>query len=234
MQVVVPLAGPDFARPDGSVKAEIIVEGAPLLRHALEGRGWAASLAPDAYAFVMLDLPQTRRFAAGALADWYPGARTVFLSHPTRGAALSALAGLSVGAGPGPVIVDLADILYESDLDPARAFAGAPGTGGIALTFESDHPAYSYLRTDAEGRFLEAAEKRVISSDASAGTYLFADAPVLLRAVAHALENAASQTFNGLFYACPLFNGVRAQGRDVTLIPVSRVRDIKTEIVDGT
>ena len=40
MKVIVPLAGPDFVKPDGSVKAEISVEGLPLLRRALESRSW--------------------------------------------------------------------------------------------------------------------------------------------------------------------------------------------------
>lgn len=233
MQIIVPLAGPDFVRPDGSVKATQIVEGQPLLRAALESRPWAPR-GPGreqgaAYSFVMIDAPETRRFAAETLAAWYPDAHVVFLSRPTRGAALSALAGLTAHAADGvPVIVDLADILYDSALDPAARLAAHDNAGGIALTFDSDNPAYSYLKTDTAGAFLEAAEKRVISRHASAGTYIFADASVLLRALAHALEHEATQTFNGLFYVCPLFNGVHAQGRQVLLEPVSHVRDIKT------
>lgn len=235
MQVIVPLAGPDFVRPDGSVKALQRVEGAPLLRHALSGRNWAASVPPEAYSFVMIDDPATRRFAGETLAAWYPGAHVVFLSRPSRGAALSAIAGVSAHAAAGtPVILDLADILYDCTLDPGRALAADPGAGGIALTFQSRNPVYSYLATDGEGTFVEAAEKRVISEQASAGTYVFASAATLLRALAHALENESSQTHNGLFYACPLFNGVRAQGRRVLLYPVSNVRDIKTGVVDAT
>ena len=67
----------------------------------------------------------------------------------------------------------------------------------------------------------------IISENASAGTYLFANAPIFLRALAHGLENEAEQTHNGLFFVCPLFNGVHDQGRTVRLTPVWDVTDIK-------
>ncbi|WP_299694818.1 hypothetical protein [uncultured Tateyamaria sp.] len=228
MRVIVPLAGPDFIRGDGSLKALQTLNGAPLLRHVLDARVWARDV--TAYSFVLLDRPETRAFADGPLAEWYPGATVTFLSHYTRGAALSALAALPLGTDfAAPLIVDLADILYEATLDPAATLAGDPGLGGIALTFPSDNPAYSYLATDDQGRFVEAAEKRVISDNASAGTYIFRDTPTYLRALAHGLEHAETQTFRDLFFVCPLFNGVRDQGKTVALAPVENVTDIKME-----
>ena len=82
MKVIVPLAGPDFVKLDGSVKAEIPVEGLPLLRHALESRSWWTSgLVTDAdLVFVLHDNPPSRRFAENTLSQWYPAARQVFLS----------------------------------------------------------------------------------------------------------------------------------------------------------
>ncbi len=228
MRVIVPLAGPDFVLANGKVKAVLDLDGEPLLKKALESRPWAGSVDPAKYVFVMLDRPETRRFAQSELADWYRQSQVVFLSQPTRGAAFSALAGVSSYTNiDEPFVIDLADILYSSSLAPHKVFADSPDCGGIALTFHSDAPEYSYLRCDADGRFVEAAEKQVISSQASAGTYIFANATVFLRAVAHAIENEATQARGGLFYVCPLFNGVRAQGRNVSLSPVTEVVDIK-------
>lgn len=228
MRVVVPLAGPDFIRPDGSVKAEIVVQGEPMLRAALGSRPWAAEVAPEKHVFVMADRPETRAFASGPLARWYPGAAQVFLGQHAQGAALSALAGVAmIVADDGPLIVDLADILYASDLEPGSVFSRDPECGAIALAFQSQSPSYSYLRLDRDGRVVEAAEKRVISTNASAGTYVFADASVYLTAVAHALRNFDGQQHNGLLYVCPLFNGVLAAGYNVRLAPVTHVVDIK-------
>ncbi|WP_425102287.1 hypothetical protein [Tropicibacter sp. S64] len=230
MRVIVPLAGPDFIRDGGALKAQIDLGGQPLLRRVLTSRPWAGAVKPEDHSFVLIDAPETRAFAAGALAEWYPGASVTFLSRYTRGAALSALAGMATGAEmAAPIVVDLADILYDSTLDPAAVFAANPGCGGIALTFKADNPAYSYLRLDAFGAFAEAAEKRVISDNASAGTYMFRDLPTYLRALAHGLENAESQTFRDLFFVCPLFNGVKDQGKGVLLEPVTDVTDIKVE-----
>jgi len=230
MRVVVPLAGPDFIRDGGTLKAEIDLGGTPLLRRVLTSRPWAEAVAPKDHAFILIDAPETRAFAVGRLAEWYPGASVTFLSRYTRGAALSALAGMATGADIAePIVVDLADILYTSTLDPAALFAANPGHGGIALTFKADNPAYSYLQLDACGTFAYAAEKQVISDNASAGTYMFRDLPTYLRALAHGLENEESQTFQDLFFVCPLFNGVKNQGKGVLLEQVSNVTDIKME-----
>ncbi len=123
------------------------------------------------------------------------------------------------------ICVDLADIMFDTCFDPGSLKAN--GVGAAALTFNSDSATYSYLRTDRDGRFLEAAEKRVISNKASAGVYFFRSATIYLKALAYCLENAERFTHNGLFYVCPLLNGVAAQGLDVLLSPVDNVVDIK-------
>ena len=230
MKVIVPLAGPDFIRADGSLKAHTIICGEPLLPYVLARRPWAKVCSPTDYSFVLIDRPETRHFAETSLAEWYPSASVTFMSDYTRGAALSSLAGMaSVISFDTPVIVDLADILYTCKDGLLDIFDTNPDCGGIALTFKSDNPAYSYLSTDSSGIFVEAAEKRVISKNASAGTYLFSKLPVFLRALAFGLENPKTHTFRDLFFVCPLYNGVRDQGKTVRLEPVTDVIDIKME-----
>ncbi|WP_050928340.1 hypothetical protein [Aestuariivita boseongensis] len=228
MLIIVPLAGPDFILPDGTVKATQTFCNGHLLHKILNSRPWATRVRSEKYVFVLIDRRETRSFASSYLEAWFPGAKVVFLSAITRGSAVSALGGMTAYASAEePVIVDLADIQYSSDLDPEALFAQEENCGGVALTFDSANPVYSYLRCDADGTFVEAAEKRVISKNASAGTYIFSGASVFLRAIAHAMENEATQTYNGLFFVCPLFNGVRAQGKTVSLSQVRDVIDVK-------
>lgn len=230
MRVIVPLAGPDFILKDGSLKAEIELNGEPLLRRVLTSRQWAKNLASRDYSFVLFDSPSTRAFAANALLDWYPDSTVTFISSYTRGAALSALAGMATLEDMDVhIIVDLADIFYESTLDPVPVFEKNSDCGSIALTFKADNPAYSYLKLDTAGLFESAAEKSVISKNASAGTYIFRDMATYLRALAYSLENQENQTFNDLFYVCPLLNGVKDQNKRVFLEPVTDVIDIKME-----
>lgn len=228
MQVIVPLAGPDFVRKDGSLKAKLSIDGEPLLKRVLNSRPWAARLNGSDYVFVLMDQAETRVFASSDLATWFPGASITFLSRPTRGAALSALPGLAgFRTENEPLIIDLADILYDSNLNPEEHFLKDDRCGGIALVFQSGEPAYSYLKRDAAGNFVEAAEKKVISEEASAGTYMFRNQSTYLRALAHGLENESTQAFNGLFYVCPLMNGICHQGKTVSLETVSNIIDVK-------
>lgn len=228
MRVIIPLAGPDFILPDGTLKAQIDYHGKPLLRHIVDSRPWKNS--STHISFVLFDCHSTRVFASECLAEWYPKSTITFLSNYTRGAALSALAGIVMGQDHSePITVDLADILYQSTLDPVARLAESRNIGGIALTFFSSNPAYSYLRLNSKGHVIEAAEKRVISEYASAGTYVFRNTSIYLRALAHSLENEAAYAFSGLFYICPLFNGVLHQGIDVVVEPVANVFDNKVK-----
>ena len=226
MRVIVPLAGPDFILKDGSLKAEIELNGEPLLPRVLNSRPWASHV--KEYSFILADEPETRKFANNSLTDWYPKSVVTFISDYTCGAALSALAGMATSKSVAePVIVDLADILYSSTLEPTTLLEKHANCGGIALIFKADNPAYSYLRLDPSGSFEEAVEKRVISNNASAGTYIFRDMATYLRALAHNLENEQSQSYRNLFYVCPLFNGVKHMGKDVILETVTNVIDVK-------
>ncbi len=230
MKVIVPLAGPDFELGDGRVKAQLIVEGAPLLLTTLKGRRWyrEGQVADGDFAFVLRDSDVTRRFWNEDLRHWFPGAKVAWLSDFTGGAAMTIMAALSLIAHePGPVCVDLADILYDTQGDPVRRFADEPDLGGLAHVFPSDNPVYSYLAVDAAGDVTRAAEKVVISDAASAGTYWFRDPATLLRAIAHGLDHREELTFRGLFFVCPLYNGVVADGQAVRLDPVGDVRDVK-------
>lgn len=225
--MIVPLAGPDFVSADGEVKALLPLSGQPLLLHVLTSRPWAAAV--GGYTFILKDGETTRAFVEQHLSQWYPDATVVFLSTFTRGAACSAMAGVACQRDPHtPLIVDLADILYSSKLNVQDRLLSAPRCGGLALTFRSTNPLYSYLRSDDTGRVVEATEKKVISTNASAGTYVFRNSSIYLHAVAHAFSNEASQVYNSLFFVCPLFNGVLAQGMDVEMEPVYNVVDVKT------
>ena len=228
MKIVVPLAGPDFERADGTVKAEYSVDGLPLLRRSLESRPWWRKLAgTEDLTFVLRDAPVLRKFSDQSLAEWFPGSQRVFLSRTTRGAALTALAGVALQADAEEVVcIDLADILFEC-VDDVSALFSDPQIGAAVLTFASQSDVFSYLRRDEAGEVVEAAEKRVMSNEASAGVYLFSRPAVYLRAVAHALDNRAGQTFNSLFFVCPLVNGILAQSLRVIGLPVAAARAIK-------
>ena len=112
----------------------------------------------------------------------YPDARFVTVEQVTSGAAETAMIGVDALRHDGPVIVN----------DTDHAFI-APQAGDIIdrlgdeaeaalFSFRSSDPAYSYARFGETGAVIGTAEKLVVSSDAIAGGYLFADAATYRRA----------------------------------------------------
>ncbi|MCF1436969.1 hypothetical protein GOZ97_00045 [Agrobacterium vitis] len=229
MKSIIPLAGPGFVNPDGSVKSETIVDGLPLLRRALESRHWWSSglITDKDLIFILRDDPQSHRFHQEKLAVWYPLCRCVFLSHYTKGAAFSVLGACGLLENLSETICfDLADILFQFDQNPTN-YIDKEGIGALALTFYSNKEIYSYLRRDENNRVVEAAEKRVISNEASAGVYFFKSISVYLKALAMVLESGDRFTHRGLHFICPVFNGVLSQGLSVEAVNVDNVQDIK-------
>ena len=142
MEIVVPLAGPDFEYPDGSTKAEISIDGNPMLVRVLTSRSWWRRGEVSAFnlTFVLKDSECSRAFAARSLLHWFPEARLVYLSHATAGAVFSALAGVAVCNPTKLVCVDLADILYDEDFEPERVFSDDAQLGGAIPVFQADSP----------------------------------------------------------------------------------------------
>lgn len=229
MKVIVPLAGPDFIRSD-STKAEYIYKGAPLLRYALESRfWWKENYVTDAdLIFVLQNDHISRAFVDATLMQWYPNSSVIFLDSYTRGAAFSALAGISVleDFEDEVLCIDLADIVFNVAESPTNLIQ-VKGFDALALTFKSNRPEYSYIRLDKDGNFQEAIEKKVISEYASAGVYFYKNASVYLKALGNIVSCSKDYTFNNLYYVCPVFNGVDECQKRVGVLPVTEVDDIK-------
>jgi hypothetical protein len=221
MKCLVPLAGPDLWTPHFGLRPLFPVDRDPLLRHALRGRAWAKALASKDYVFVVRDIPQSVELYEFLEIEW-PGCQVVKIPALVKGAMLSALCGLAYAHDGDPLVVDLADILFERDID-IKEFDR--GTGMIVPVFSSDSPDYSYLKI-VDGVVIEAAEKVVISNHASAGVYAFAGADLFLAAAVHSLQNSDTVTFNGNFFICPMVNGVIALGRRVLAPHVGDVRPV--------
>lgn len=230
MNIIVPLAGPNMLLVDGSLKCCKKVGGVPLLRAALKSRPWSKDNVSINYFFVLEDLPETRAFANGDLVDWYPRAKVAFISKQTQGAALSVLGGLSMAQpNDDPVIVDLADIIYETDAKLQELFDNEDKIGAVAFTFRSARPEYSYLSFDADNKFLEAREKVVISEHASAGTYVFKNYSIYLLCLSWYLSIGKEYRFNDLYFVCPLLNALRLYDLGVVNYKVKKIFDLKVD-----
>jgi len=224
MQLIIPLAGPDIFHPELGFKPLFTVDGMPLLRRVVTERRYLGEVRRSILVF-RAD-PRLTQAHIAACTAMVPHAAALVLPHGTRGALLSALAGAALLETPeAPVCVDLCDILYRQADDPLALLRG--GAAGALPYFTADHAGYSYLRMDGDD-VLETAEKRVISKQASAGTYYFSGVDALLRAAAWALAHPARATFNDSFFVCPAYNGLIAGGQRVVGFPVSDVTSVSS------
>jgi hypothetical protein len=236
MQCVVPLAGPQLTHPRHGLIPKYPVDGAPLLRRTLETRPWwrTGRLGAGDLTFVLREGQELAELRE-AVSGWFPGCRTVVLSHLTKGAVLSALAGAAaVSALNEPLIVDLADILYDAEIDAENGFASDRSLGMLVPYFEANDPCYSYLALADDGLVASAAEKRVISTHASAGTYLFRTAGHFIAAAGRSLtETPGELEVGGALFVCPVLNSIVRQGLRAAPFAVRDVRSVSKLLHSG-
>lgn len=146
-----------------------------------------------------------RRYAIGnVIALAAPGAAIVPVRGTTKGAACTALLAIPhIGAEEELLILNANEFIDEEYGAILRGFRDRGLDAGVAV-FPSLHPRYSYVRLDADGLVVEAAEKRPISREATAGFYWYRRGADFVRAVERMIEKDAE--VDGLFFICPAFN----------------------------
>lgn len=133
-----------------------------------------------------------------------PGTNILRVSEETRGAACTALLASSyIDNDEGLLIINGNEILDANFSAVVEDFCARKLDAGV-VTFPSIHPRYSYVRLDARGLVVEAAEKNPISRLATVGFYWFARGKDFVRAVQNMIRKDAS--VNELFYICPALN----------------------------
>jgi hypothetical protein len=205
------------------------VDGEPLLKRTLQTRPWWRSGRLGA-GHVVFVLREGSEYATlrDAVSSWFPGCHIVTLSQLTGGALLSALAGSAmITTLDEPLIVDLADILYDVDLDVDARFSADPSAGALVPYFEDDDVCYSYFRFAEDGSVAFAAEKQVISCHASAGTYIFRSTAHFIAAAGKSLTLSRDElVVGGALFVCPVLNSVIRDGARVLAVPAQNVRSI--------
>ena len=133
-----------------------------------------------------------------------PSAKIVTAENETRGAACTALLATGHVDSNDELLIMNANEFVDADyLSILTDFRSRRLDGGT-VTFPSIHPRYSYVRLSDNDLVIEAAEKRPISRNATAGFYWFARGRDFIRAAQAMIYKDAS--VNGSFYICPVLN----------------------------
>ena len=233
--VVVPLAGPDCYLCDGGFRALLDLDGQPRIKSILSSRPWVASYQHDEMQliFVTRAKPPHSDILASTLQDLFPGSTIVMLGEMTRGAPCSVLAGLAQCNKPDqPVIVDLADVMFSLNIDLSEYFHNASRIAAIAPWFYSRNPAFSYFEMQGE-QIIQSREKQVISSNASAGVYIFRDLVSCLKCLGFTFSNPDIGMVGETFFVCPGLNGLIQDNDEVLGIEVRDVVDFSSAYHGG-
>lgn len=206
MKILVPMAGPSQVFDDAGYaypKNLVEIDGRPLLEHVLGRLRPLVELGAELICLVREE--ESRRFhTADAIRLLYPAATVLEIPSLESGAACSALLAIDRIARDEPLLVSNGDQVVDADLLAiCDAFAGAGLDGGVVV-FDAVHPRWSYVKTDASGLVIEAAEKRPISRLATAGTYWYRRGGDFLDAVMSMILKDAS--VEGRYFICPAFN----------------------------
>ena len=134
----------------------------------------------------------------------YPQAKIVSVPNIAQGAACAVLLAASDIDNDEELVVMNGDIIIEQQLMPAIDDFRKRNLDGGAITIESVHPRWSFVKCDENGYMIEAAEKRPISKNATVGIYYYRHGKDYVEAAKNMIRKDAC--VNGIFYICPAFN----------------------------
>jgi hypothetical protein len=175
--------------------------GVPIIERII---GHCEPLNPETFIFALRHDDIQRFNLVDVVKLLAPDAHVVSIRGETGGAACTALLACA-GIRPDAelLILNITDLIDVSLPDILSDFRKRRLDAG-AVAFPSIHPRYSYILLDDQGIALEAAEKRPISNNATAGFYWFRRAADFVDGAKNMIRKSAH--VNGSYYVCPVFN----------------------------
>lgn len=120
----------------------------------------------------------------------------------TKGAACSALMAIEYINNDIPLVISNFDQIIEEDINKVLHYF-SQFDGGVII-FKSVHPRWSYVKVNAKGFVIEAAEKRPISRNAIAGFYYFRRGQDFVTSAMNMIRKDSN--VNGIYYIAPSLN----------------------------
>lgn len=220
MKVVIPMAGGDETfRKAGFLFAKPVIEiaGRPLVEHAFAP---LRKIVDARFIFVVRKEDDLRFHLGDVLRLLDPGARVVRADGETAGAACTVLLAVEEIDDDEELVIANADQILDFDIAATLAAFHARGLDAGTVVFDSVHPRWSFVKTDETGRVVEAAEKRPISRNATAGIYWYRHGHLFVEAAKAMIRKGA--TLNGGFFVCPTLNELILSQRRIGIERIER------------
>lgn len=204
MNILIPMGGSDEAfRQHGYAYAKPLVEiaGRPLVQHIFD----PLREVPGGRAIFVIRKEDDLRFhLRDVLRLLDPAVEVIRADGPTAGAACTALLAIEYIDNEDELLIANADQILAFDLPGILDRFRARGLDAGTVVFDSVHPRWSFVKTDADDMVIEAAEKRPISRNATAGVYYFRQGRYFVEAAKAMIMKDAS--VNGGYFVCPSLN----------------------------
>lgn len=224
MKIVIPMAGPDERfRQHGFPFAKPVVEidGRPLIEHALD----CLRLTPEAdFTFVIRKEDDLRFHLRDVLRLLAPDCTIITADGETAGAACTVMLAVEQIDNDEELLIANGDQILDFDLNRVIEGFRARGLDAGTVVFDSVHPRWSFVKTDAQGQVIETAEKRPISRNATAGIYYFRKGSDFIAATKAMIHKGAS--VNGGYFVCPSFNELILKQKKIEVHQIDRDRYI--------
>ena len=192
MKLIMPMAG-EGSRFNEQIKPLVDVGGVPMFVHAERCIGIDFTQ--------RIFIVRTEHNLAPVIEQYYPGATVIEIDATTEGTACTILLAREHWQEGDAIFISNCDqhVEWNGDLNFRHS-------GGCIFTFFCDtgDTKWSYALTDDDSQVLEVAEKRAISSDATAGWYYWRDGRDFEVAAERMI--AADDRVNGEFYTAPVYN----------------------------
>lgn len=200
--IVIPIAGPDKDPANtGYVRSLQEIQRKTILQYAFES---LQSICASNFVVVIKQKDVNHYHLDNVVKLLRPEAKIIIAEGETMGAACTCMLAVDQLDMDAPLLITGVDqILTVSTFQIVEDFINREFDGGVVI-FDDIHPRWSFVRLDERGFVIEAAEKRPISRNATAGFYYFKKASCFFEAAQKMISKNAS--VNGSFFVCPVFN----------------------------
>jgi NDP-sugar pyrophosphorylase family protein len=206
MNIVVMLAGSskDFTK-NGQKYPKLLTEinGRTMIEVVLEGLK-ALTNHENNIIFMIDKLENDRYYLGDIIKLVLPESHIMTIGGGTSGAALTSLLAVEHIDDEMPLALINGDQLIDYDENDCIEYFKQHNADAGVIVFNSYHPRWSYVKINNDGLVSEAAEKRPISNNATAGFYYYKKASDYIKCAKRMILKGGD--VEGVFYICPVFN----------------------------
>jgi dTDP-glucose pyrophosphorylase len=224
MNILIPMAGNGsrFSQAGYTLPKPLIdVQGKPMIQVVVDCMNLDAN-----YIFIVQKEHREKYDLDFVLNSITKNCQIVETDGVTEGAACTALLAKEYINNDEQLIISNSDHFIDWDSAQFLEKMQTENLDGGILTFEANHPKWSYVKTDSDGFINQVAEKEVISNHATAGIYYWKHGKCFVECAEQMISK--NIRVNNEFYVCPVFNQAIECGSKIKTFDVNKMWGLGT------